>query len=574
MSNVVNRVLTEQLGGRHAETFIGKPGELFFDAQSGQLRIGDGETLGGFGVTESSPLESLFIGPWVYFARPDDSQEVVDVIAPNMVLARAEGGSLYNAGDSGDGPWQENGYELNTPYGTQWNTEGWDDFSNTTTRYYENLTNAWSGGGWAITKHNWIMHDTLNDKYYAIKFLSWDGGSNYATGAFSYIRREINTAIYFSREDTDDEATALENGDAIAENLNITRADGGAIFNYGLIEDTRWTNFTTNDYPYGASWAQDTGVVSFEYDNSDLVTALLQLKAGDTVFIDDGNSGNSVVVETPFDVETGSFTTVYKPSTTNSVTYIYMNLTKPFIKETGYDEDQSPFGTLWNAEGYQDLSNLMSRQWMVFHDITNGEYLGKRIVGKELVMWDTLNDKYYAVTFTRWQQGNAGSNYPGFAYTRREIDVNKLTAGLKFNDGSVQHTAYSEKNAGTLKQIPRISLTTNTRYITPNDIGKVIYLNSSTSVQSLKIPDGGTVDFPVGATITIINRTGNSIYLYKENDDENGTIYGAGTSDNNTAWTIPDNGGGNICTLMKIETGMDNFFNDWMLSGSNITSGD
>jgi hypothetical protein len=570
MSNVVNRILTEQLGGRHAETFIGKPGELFFDAQSGQLRIGDGETIGGQVATESSPLESLFIGPWVHFVRPDDSEEVVDKIADNLWLARAEGGSLYNRGDNGDGdPWETDGYELNTPHGTQWNTDGWDDFSNTTDRYYENLTNAWAGGGWAITKHNWIMRDTLNDKYYAIKFLSWDGGDNNATGAFSYIRREINTAIYFSREDTDDEATALENGDVIAENLVITRGDGRAIFNIGQALDTRWTQFTTSSF--GATW-YDTGVIAIEWDTeADINTALNQLKVGDEIFLDndDGYSMSTTIAEV--DVQEGTFRTTDVPPAQITIAIMYMNLTKLYTIEDNYDDDESPIGTLWNSEGYQDLSNLMSRQWMVFNDLTNGESLGKRIVGKELVMWDTVNDKYYAITFTRWQNGEAGSQYPGFAYTRREIDVNKLTAGLKFNDGTVQHTAYSDKIAGVLKQTPRLSSTTNTRWITPSDIGKVIYLNGATTTQYLKLGDGGTADFPVGATITIINRTGGTIYLAKENDDENGTIYVAGASYNSRYLAIGDSGGGSICTLMKIETGMDNFFNDWMISGSNIS---
>ena len=574
MSKVVNRILTEQLGGRHAQDFIAKPGEIFYDAESGALRIGDGQTIGGHGVTESSPLESPYIGDWVYFVRPDDSQEVVDKIADNLWLARADGGSLYNAGDSGEGPWQENGYELNTPYGTQWNTDGWEDLSNTTSRYYEDLTSAWAGGGWATTKHNWIMHDTLNDKYYAFRFLSWDGGDNNATGAFSYIRREINTAIYFSREDTDTESVALENGDAIAENLNITRGDGRAIFNIGQALDTRWTEF--NSSSFGATW-YETGVVSIEWDtNADVNTALNQLKVGDEIYLDNGEGYSmSTTISVAFDPEAGTFTTADVPGIgQTSITVIYMNLTKLYTIETNYDSDVSPVGTLWNAEGFQDLSNLMSRQWMVFHDMTNGENLGKRILGMELVMWDTVNDKYYAIKFTRWQNGEAGSQYPGFSYTRREIDVNKLTAGLKFNDGTVQHTAYSIKGAGTLVQSPKLASTTQTRYITSSDIGKVIYLNGGTSATELRIVDGGTAEFPVGATITIINRTGNSVYLYKDNNDENGTIYGAGTSDNNTAWTIPDTGGGNICTLMKIETGMDNFYNDWMLSGANISSGD
>lgn len=569
MSKVVNRILTEQLGGRNAETFIGKPGEIFYDAESGALRIGDGQTIGGHSITESSPLESLFIGPWVYFERPDHSPEVMDEIAPNLILARSNGGSLYNHGESGEGPWQTNGYELNTPYGTQWNTDGWEDLSNTTSRFYQDLTNAWSGGGWAIIKHNWIMHDTLNNKYYAIRVLTWDSGNNNATGAFSYIRREINTSIYFNRADTNNQNEALNYGDEIDTGLTITRGSSQAIFNYGPEFRTEWMPHNSWDSVNLA----DTGVMTFVNPAPQTLAALQAAAIGDNMYIvTSGNGEASWTITSLYDTETGTIGVGWT-GVNDTVTGIFINTPGLYPTETGYDNDQSPKGTLWNAEGYDDLSNLKSRQWMVFDDLWAGNYLGKRITGKELVMWDTINDKYYAIKFTRWQQGNNGYDYPGFSYTRRRIDVNKLTAGLKFADGTIQHTAYSDKIAGTIKQAPQLTsqLDGGDRYITPGDIGKTIYLNAHTSTTSLRIGDGGTADFPVGATITIINRTGGTVYLYKDNNDENGTIYGAGTSNYGTGWQIPDNGGGNIATLMKIETGMDGFFNDWMLSGSNIS---
>ena len=582
MSKVVNRILTEQLGGRHAQEFIGKPGEIFYDAESGALRIGDGQTIGGHTVTESSPLESPYIGDWVYFVRPNDDldqeisyQDVVDKISDNLWIARApygEGqGSLFNvAPDPSEGgdPFDSNG-GVNTPYGTEWNTDGWADFSNTTDRYYENLTSAF-GNGWQTPMHEFIMHDTQNNKYYAIRFLTWDGGGNDALGGFSYIRRQINTSIYFNRADTNTESEALENGDEIAPNLVIVRGNNQAIFNYGFITETRWTEFTSSSF--GATWYEN-GAVSIEWDpEADVNTALNQLKVGDEIYIDNGDGyAMLTTISVAFDPDTGTFTTADVPGIgQTNITSIYMNLTKGWRAETDWNNDQSPLGTLWSAEGWDDLSNLMSRQFIHFDDLSSNN-LGKRIVGKELVMWDTLNDKYYAIKFTRWQQGEQGFDYPGFAYTRRLIDVNKLTAGLKFNDGSIQTTAYTQKAAGTIKvaNTPNVE----TRYINPDDIGKMIVLTNS-DFNHLRINDAGTAEFPVGATITIINRTGGNIFIYKDNDDENGTIYGAGTSENNTVWTVPDAGGGNICTLVKIQTGMDSFFNDWMLSGANIVSGD
>jgi hypothetical protein len=63
--------------------------------------------------------------------------------------------------------------------------------------------------------------------------------------------------------------------------------------------------------------------------------------------------------------------------------------------------------------------------------------LGNKIVGAECVMYLPDNGKYYAVKFTQWTQGGGG----GFAYTRRELDLESLQEGIRFNDGSVLKSA-------------------------------------------------------------------------------------------------------------------------------------
>ena len=207
MSNKIFKVFVDKMGGHKAEDYIGLPGDLFYDPNTGVLKLSDGETVGGVSHTETSPLESLYKGDWVYFVRPDDEPDVVDKISDNLWITRNpinEGwGSLYNSALDGDTPYDPNG-SVNTPAGTEWNIDGWDDFSNIFDRSYQNVTNM-PAGGWANVKYEYIMHDTFNDKYYAVRFLTWDSGSNGATGAFSYIRREINTDIYFKRADTNDE---------------------------------------------------------------------------------------------------------------------------------------------------------------------------------------------------------------------------------------------------------------------------------------------------------------------------------------------------------------------------------
>ena len=87
--------------------------------------------------------------------------------------------------------------------------------------------------------------------------------------------------------------------------------------------------------------------------------------------------------------------------------------------EQSYDRnsDAQPTGTAWNADGWGDLSNLTSRSYTTFYEALN-RAVGENIIGAELVMWDTINGKFYKFSFTDWGGDNGGS----FAYTRTRIE--------------------------------------------------------------------------------------------------------------------------------------------------------
>ena len=102
-------------------------------------------------------------------------------------------------------------------------------------------------------------------------------------------------------------------------------------------------------------------------------------------------------------------------------------------RESGWNSNVSPAGTLWNTDGWTDLSDVESRTYQNLYAAFGSGGLGNKIVGTECVMYLPDNGKYYAVKFDSWTQGGNGG---GFSYTRREIDLNNLQEGIRFADGT------------------------------------------------------------------------------------------------------------------------------------------
>jgi hypothetical protein len=60
-----------------------------------------------------------------------------------------------------------------------------------------------------------------------------------------------------------------------------------------------------------------------------------------------------------------------------------------------------------------------------------------------MIMLDTTTDKYWAIEFLSWTQGQEGG---GASYTRQELDLDSLEVGIRFPDGTRQTTAYVDTN--------------------------------------------------------------------------------------------------------------------------------
>lgn len=104
------------------------------------------------------------------------------------------------------------------------------------------------------------------------------------------------------------------------------------------------------------------------------------------------------------------------------------------VFETEHNEN-SPTGTLWNNDGWNDLSNLLDRKFVPLYDIFDNNF--RNIPNNELIMKDTINNKYYLFKFISWSRNNGG----GFSYTRFLLNLNQLSEGIKFSDGTRQKTA-------------------------------------------------------------------------------------------------------------------------------------
>ena len=102
-------------------------------------------------------------------------------------------------------------------------------------------------------------------------------------------------------------------------------------------------------------------------------------------------------------------------------------------READWNNSTSPAGIGWNIDGWNDLSNVTTREYVNLYAAFGNGGLGNKIVGTECVIYLPDNGKYYAVKFSSWTQGGNGG---GFAYTRRELDLSSLQEGIRFADGT------------------------------------------------------------------------------------------------------------------------------------------
>lgn len=268
----------------------------------------------------------------------EDPTIVNDPIDTGLTLARGNNQGIYNI--SLETSWDQNGDGDDSPEGTLWNSDGWNNLYQVSQRNYTTFLNAVGGNiGENVVDTELIMFDTINNKYYTIKFLTWTQNNN--GGGFSYTRQLLNTSDVFLKPDNDTSTIdVFVEDDGNGSGIGITRDDNGGIYN-------------------------------------------------------------------------------------------------PYRDNNGWDSDVSPDGTLWNINGWEDLSDIVNRTYQPFYAAFGYGGLGNKVVGTECVMYIPEIEKYFAIKFIDWTQGGGG----GFKYIRYEINLDQLNEGVKFSDGSVLKTA-------------------------------------------------------------------------------------------------------------------------------------
>lgn len=263
-------------------------------------------------------------------------------------------------------------------------------------------------------------------------------------------------------------------GDVIGPGLTLVRGYQGALFN--IEAETEYDNSTYLS-PLGTEWNADgwgdlTGLATRSYTTfrSALNGAVGENIIGAELVMHDtindkyykfsftnwgGNNGGSyaytrTLITDPNYFKKANYATVNNVDVIEDDSSLQIGITRdnnngiynPFTEE-GWNEDVSPQGTEWNIDGWNDLTDVETRTYDNLYAAFGENNLGNKIVGTECVMYVPSIEKYYAIKFLSWTQGNQGG---GFSYTRREIDLTKLDQGVRFADGTVQTTAYTATN--------------------------------------------------------------------------------------------------------------------------------
>jgi hypothetical protein len=435
-------------------------------------------TINGNPISSSSVLPYLeltndpfifdpFVGEQVIFTKEDyaTGEAATDYIDTSIAITRGNNQGIYNP--ILETQWDDNDNDGTSPVGTLWNTDGWDDLTNLTTRNYYSFYDAYLGRiGNNILSSEAIMKDVANNKYYKFEFTVWGQSSQGAP--VTYTRTEIDPVtgeaigepILFEKAGY---ADPTQVNDPVDEGVTLARGNNQGLFN--IAQEPEWNDQGDGeDSPEGTLWNADGWGRLNNVKNRTYVPfkEALDYAIGENILgtelvmwdtINDkyyafkfsswtrNNEGGGfaytrqLVNTSQLFVKTDYGSEVDEISEGLHITRGEQGWLYNPLEDDGYDDD-TPTGSVWNNDGWDDLSDVETRTYVPLETIWGGNF--NNIPGAKMVMRDETTGKYWAIQFLTWTQGQNGG---GFSYDRYELDTDQLQEGVKFADGSVLKSA-------------------------------------------------------------------------------------------------------------------------------------
>jgi hypothetical protein len=126
--------------------------------------------------------------------------------------------------------------------------------------------------------------------------------------------------------------------------------------------------------------------------------------------------------------------------------------------------------------------------------------------------------------------------------------------------------------------VPQVKISAGRYTLRPEDSGRHILIEVSN--YSVIIPNWQKVVLPVGYTVTVVNISGNDAYVNCESSDNyRGEMWFSGGNEKTAYIRFPDNGSGQMITLIKINEGTrsddgEDHGDIWMVAGADIYNDD
>jgi len=363
------------------------------------------------------------------------SNTVFDAIDEGLSLTRdatgisGQGGGLYNR--ELEPAWNQ----IESPLGTEWNLDGWENLDDVRVRFYEPLREVFRNRiGENIVGAKLVMHDIANDRYYKFEFSQWQQGADH-NGSFAYTRELIDTSkqVGITYPDGSIQVTRPKDFTAYKEifvgdtsNYDVQPKDAGKYIN--AFNNTIYVPDEDDyDFPKGSFivFVASFGPITIEPRNTAIVfdpngsqtsswiipqgtTATLIKTNSNRWFISAGVAStslpyleltNKAIVVQPIELDEEVVFEKEDYDTSNTaidfiddglaLTRGNQNYLYNPLEEEQVDRDVSPIGTLWNKDGWDDLSDFRERDYGTFDDIFGGNLT--EITDYEIVMHDTIN---------------------------------------------------------------------------------------------------------------------------------------------------------------------------------------